>query len=332
MKKYILTVMLVMLICIQCWTGSQARWYEYPKSVDCNLTRIGTSTATDNVAEFVRKNDLDKLDCVNCNKRGGLYVDMATLHCAVCGTHSLVSDYNGIKLCEFYEGQRVWDVFEGRGTVEIIRDDIGDSMSVKVKMDNGGYRWYYPDGKYAGKYEVRRLYPVETKSINFTLDKLFPEKKQERLSVRELVGSETAGLRCNKFVASAIKYNCMLCGNLLGIALGNGNYFCLECKNTLILRKENSMSIAQPCTKQSEIKNQLEKMRKTEIRLHEIVDQLKVRFGSVLSPATPKVDNQKIKEPHLSIVTDLAKIINGIEAGVNDAIENIEDIINCCEL
>lgn len=99
---------------------------------------------------------------------------------------------------QFYEGQEVWDVLEGRGIIKTItpKEQIcfpEAAMAVKVKMNNGNYRWYSLDGKYASRQEVRRLYPIETKSINFTLDILFPRKVEPQELAQE------SGAKKNKF-------------------------------------------------------------------------------------------------------------------------------------
>mgnify|MGYP001573201057 CR=1 FL=1 len=157
--------------------------------------------------------------------------------CTIIGTTSNWKEYKQTLKNDdnFYEGQKVWDVLRGRGTVEEVENGHG-TMSIEVKLNSGLRLWYHENGSYDDK-EVRRLYPIETKSINFTLDKLFPEKKQERLLVRELIGSETVGLQCYNFVVTSNKYSCVRCGKLLGIAFGNGNYFCPNCKKYFNIEK-----------------------------------------------------------------------------------------------
>ena len=133
------------------------------------------------------------------------------------------------KASEFYDGEKVWDVLRGRGIVEEVKNG-NDTMSIKVKLDTGLILFYHENGSYDDK-EVRRLYPIETKSINFTLEKLFPEKKQERLLVRELIGTETF----HTIHYAETEYNCVRCGKSL--VLNPVGYYCLSCKTGFHIEK-----------------------------------------------------------------------------------------------
>ena len=250
MKKYILSVMLVILTCIQCWAGSHGRWCEestyYPKSIYSDSTRLGTSTASDYCAEFAREHDLDMLYCVHCDKRGGLHVDGVALHCTKCSWLSLVSEYDAPYSCippsKFYEGQKVWDVLIGRGTVKKVDRSRDDSMAIAVEMDDRslgygslGYRWYSINGTYDIKDKTKRLYAATTKIATFDLDKLFPEKKQERLLVRELVGTETVGFRLSDWTSS---YRCVICGeSLTTVCNSNVIWYCSKCQKYFNIEK-----------------------------------------------------------------------------------------------
>ena len=65
-------------------------------------------------------------------------------------------------------------------------------------------------------------------------DTKLPEKKQERISVRELVGSETAGFRFSQWVS---KYHCIECGELLSTTYSIEIYFCFKCKKYFNIEK-----------------------------------------------------------------------------------------------
>ena len=144
--------------------------------------------------------------------------------------------------CEFYEGQKVWDILLGRGTVKKVDRSRDDSMAIGVEMDDRslgygslGYRWYALNGTYDIKDKTKRLYDAKTKIVTFDFDKLFPEKKPERLLVRELIGSETAGLRLSQRVSG---YNCIECGeSLVVVPYVSTIYFCFECKKYFNIEK-----------------------------------------------------------------------------------------------
>lgn len=81
----------------------------------------------------------------------------------------------------WYIGQEVWDVIKGRGrVVNIILSETSD-WKVRVKFDNDLFcGWsdmddYTLSGKYNDR-QAQRLFPIETKSVVYNLDKLFPKK------------------------------------------------------------------------------------------------------------------------------------------------------------
>lgn len=232
MKKYILSLMLVFVISSMASGYGDIPNYEQKPNLELKCP-CGASLVIDEWLDdsMLRRADkfMETHPCAHDSKN--VSMDRVTITPTLTPTLKTIPVY----FPPFYTGQKVWDVLRGRGTVEEVENGHG-TMSIEVKLNSGLRLWYHENGSYDDK-EVRRLYPIETKSINFTLDKLFPEKKQERLLVRELIGSETVGLQCYNFVVTSNKYSCVRCGKLLGIAFGNGNYFCPNCKKYFNIEK-----------------------------------------------------------------------------------------------
>ena len=60
------------------------------------------------------------------------------------------------------------------------------------------------------------------------------EKKQERLSVGELIGTETAGFTLSDWTSS---YHCVVCGESLTTVYRNAVWFCFKCKKYFNIEK-----------------------------------------------------------------------------------------------
>ena len=200
---------------------------------------VGTTTAHDNIANFARKNDLSKLACVNCKKVGGLYIDGVVLGCTKCNIPSLISEYQS--QTQFYEGQEVWSTVYGRGVVKQPIISFGYKEYI-IPVDFGGNIgvWNYTTDGRDQTSQPQTLFPITTKQVIYNLDKLFPEKKvkQERLLVRELVGTETAGLKLSDWTSS---YHCVVCGESLTTVLDNSYaiWFCFKCKKYFNIEKRD---------------------------------------------------------------------------------------------
>jgi hypothetical protein len=59
-------------------------------------------------------------------------------------------------MSDFKVGQRVWSFLQDWGTVDELRDDLGEYY-VGVKFDNGEYLFYTPDGRWSSE-EKRSLF------------------------------------------------------------------------------------------------------------------------------------------------------------------------------
>jgi hypothetical protein len=59
-------------------------------------------------------------------------------------------------MSDFKVGQRVWSFLQDWGTVDELRDDLGEYY-VGVKFDNGEYLFYTPDGRWSPE-EKRSLF------------------------------------------------------------------------------------------------------------------------------------------------------------------------------
>lgn len=79
---------------------------------------------------------------------------------------------------DFKVGQRVWSFIQGWGTVDELRDDLGEYY-VGVKFDDAEYLYYTPDGQWAVG-EKRSLF---FKEIPIPADALVPPV--EYLSLRK---------------------------------------------------------------------------------------------------------------------------------------------------
>ena len=72
--------------------------------------------------------------------------------------------------------------------------------------------------------------------ITVSIPAPLPEKKQERLFVRELIGSETAGFILSNWTSS---YRCVKCGESLATVYNsNAVWYCSKCERYFNIRKE----------------------------------------------------------------------------------------------
>ncbi len=76
----------------------------------------------------------------------------------------------------WYVGQKVWDIFNGRGIVSEISDPKIYLFPVVVTFDSGLVYWYDNDDLFP-KNGKPRLSTIEVKTITYSLDELYPESK-----------------------------------------------------------------------------------------------------------------------------------------------------------
>lgn len=90
--------------------------------------------------------------------------------------------YGSVDDGKWYLGQEVWDVIKGRGTIVNMTVEGKDKIKVKFEknlvMELFDMEDYTLDGKYNDR-QARRLYPIETKSVIFDLNELFPKKAED---------------------------------------------------------------------------------------------------------------------------------------------------------
>ena len=163
MKKYILAVMLVLL---------SASFVVAESDIErrVRIGHIEFRNPEDEIADFARKNDLSKLACVNCKKVGGLYIDGIVLGCTKCNIHSLKGEYQS--KTQFYEGQKVLDIWKEKGIVNRIEELINQIFSGLKQVNAATTTCNYK--------------PIKIKCELI----IGEEEKPKRLLVRELIGTD----------------------------------------------------------------------------------------------------------------------------------------------
>lgn len=191
-------------------------WKEWKKDIRCDSVSYFFHKINDNCSYvYNSKYNLRKGDHVVWDKKCGriLVFDLNNATVTYCrdisssyyctardetefiGANNLIKTYKCFKdssnesekystktINKWYVGQEVWDVLKGRGVV-VCTSVVGNDgpININVRFDTKFFMDWYDIDTYtlSGKYkenQAQRLFPTETKSAIFYLDKLFPKK------------------------------------------------------------------------------------------------------------------------------------------------------------